>query len=349
MLTLAPEALGEVPEGHQDGLTLRAAVAIAMAVYRPHPRYLREQLESILAQTMTDWVCVMTWDSPIEDLDAELARTGVRADSRFVWIQNEQRLGHKKNFEQAIRLSAALDVRAIACADQDDRWHPDKLGILLRVLDEMPALGMVHSDMAIVYSRPESEQDSVGPLTAWTLEKRLPENADPACMLLRNHVTGCSLLMDVELARRFPAIPDAFDFHDHWFATVAACHGGIRPIRTALLLHRQHPHNVFGVRERESPIQVWRKLGSVAAMHAMVSDHAGYLARLRELRVRGLPCGVPKGLVSERWGRLGTFVYMVMVALRWARNDPLVARHSIKVAVGALCTRPGSSRVRRAP
>lgn len=341
MLTPALDAPGEKSECLQDGPTPRAVVAIAMAVYRPHPRYLHEQLESILAQTMTDWVCVMTWDSPIEELDVELALTGVRADPRFVWVQNPQRLGHKRNFEQAIRLSAALGVRAIACADQDDRWHPDKLGILLRALDGMPAMGMVHSDMAIVHSRPESDQDRVGPVTAWTLEKRLPENADPACMLLRNHVTGCSLLMDAELARRFPAIPDAFDFHDHWFATVAACRGGIRPIRMALLLHRQHPHNVFGVRERESPLRAWRRLGPVAALRAMVSDHAGYVARLRELHDRGLRCGVPDGLVSSRWGRLRTFLYMVRIALRWARHDPLVARQAIKVAVGALCARPG--------
>ena len=68
-------------------------VGIALAVYQPNPEWLAVQLASIAAQTHTEWVCVLTLDSPLSDIAAEPGLIPFLDDKRFTWIENPERLG----------------------------------------------------------------------------------------------------------------------------------------------------------------------------------------------------------------------------------------------------------------
>jgi len=312
------------------------AVAIAMAVHRPHPRYFREQLASIQAQTFRDWVCIMCWDSPIEEMAGVLAEAQVMSDRRFIIVQNPARLGHKKNFEKAIRAAVELDVRAIACSDQDDVWLPPKLQVLWDALENMPDMSLVHSDMRIIHSRPDSDEDTLAKETAWTLERRNPANVDPAFMLLRNNVSGCSMLMHATLARNYPIVPDAFAFHDHWFAVAAAHHGGIGHTRSALLLHRQHGGNTVGARRAPTVAHRIRQVGVRQVIRNMLAAHGAYLSRIEACRSQGLS---PMGQISkhhDRTFRIPFILTLCAYSLRHAYSDPFLAKEALKVAIGTL-------------
>src|ERR1043166_3411462 len=98
-------------------------LSIALCTYNG-AAFLREQLESIAAQTRTPDELVISDDQStdgtlrlIEEF-AETAGFPVRVSV------NESNLGTAKNFEKAISLCRG-DV--IMLSDQDDVWHSDRL------------------------------------------------------------------------------------------------------------------------------------------------------------------------------------------------------------------------------
>jgi len=110
-------------------LSAQAAIGIALAAYKPEPNFLYQQLQSIAFQTWTNWVCYISFDSPLAEIQNNNRFKEFFDDKRFVWSENEKPLGHRLNFEKAMNAVAGLGVEAIACCDQDDVWFPFKLAI----------------------------------------------------------------------------------------------------------------------------------------------------------------------------------------------------------------------------
>jgi hypothetical protein len=205
-------------------------IAICMATYEPDARLLEAQLESLLAQTDRDWVCV------ISD-DASPTPFAVPDDERFVVSRAGERRGFYGNFERAIGL-APPDCGLVALCDQDDRWHPDKLATLRAALG---GAAMVYSDQRLV--------DAGGRVLRGTLwEGRRNNHTDIASMLVANSVTGAATLFrrDVaELALPFPLTP-GMPFHDHWLGLVALAAGDVAYVDRPLYDYVQHAGAVFG-------------------------------------------------------------------------------------------------------
>lgn len=130
----------------------------------------------------------------------------------------------------------------MAFSDQDDEWLERKLEIGISELGAQGRLSLVHSDLEVV-----TNEGNLG--SAWKLEVRAVKKVDSKSLMLCNSVTGCTVLMDVELARRYPEIPDSFSFHDHWYAVVASLNGGVIGIEQKLVNYRIHDKNVVGVEE----------------------------------------------------------------------------------------------------
>lgn len=99
----------------------KRTLSVVMATYNGE-RYLREQLDSVYAQThLPDEVIVVddcSTDGTVEILEDYHQRYGLH------YIVNERNLRVNANFEKAIRL-ATCDY--IAPCDQDDVWFKDKL------------------------------------------------------------------------------------------------------------------------------------------------------------------------------------------------------------------------------
>jgi len=226
----------------EDKHTTAPLVGIALAVYRPVVGDFREQLASIRDQSHPSWLCFLTLDSPLAELRAEPSLAPFFEDARFVWHENPQRLGFKDNFARAIGLAVEAGARYVACSDQDDVWYPHKLATLVRAIESTPPLSVVHADMDVLVDGVKQER------SAWQLENRSIDRVDPTSLLVRNVVTGASMLMDAELARRFPSVPDDAVFHDHWYGLLASFHGGVHAVHERLHAYRQHGGNVVGVR-----------------------------------------------------------------------------------------------------
>jgi glycosyltransferase involved in cell wall biosynthesis len=191
-------------------------IAICMTTHEPEPERLRIQLDSIRAQTRDGWVCVISDDCSSDAAFAELERQ-VAGDGRFIVSRASERLGFLRNFERAICMAPAA-AGLISLADQDDRWHPDKLEVLTAALTAAPESLLAYSDVRIA--------DAAGRVLSETYFFERSNNArSMASMLIVNNVTGPAALFRRELletALPFPPSGTGQElYHDHWLVLCA--------------------------------------------------------------------------------------------------------------------------------
>ncbi|GAA3996808.1 hypothetical protein GCM10022247_16010 [Allokutzneria multivorans] len=217
-------------------------VAICMATYSPSREYLEQQLDSIRAQTHTNWVCVLCDDASPEPA-RKLIRELVGGDRRFVFVENDDNVGFYRNFERALMLVPA-DADAVALSDQDDVWDRDKIATLLAELAD-PEVRLAYSDMRLVDQDGRHLADSF-----W--HRRRNQCDDLLALAQLNTVTGGACLARADLVRErvLPFPPGTVSvFHDHWLAVAALGAGRIAFVDRPLYSYRQHGDAITGHRE----------------------------------------------------------------------------------------------------
>src|SRR4051794_25570709 len=215
----------------------RPLIAVCMATFEPPLELFARQIESIRAQTYPNWICVISDDCSSPDRLAEVRRV-LGEDKRLVLVPADRRLGFYKNFERALALAPA-EARYIGLADQDDRWHPDKLEVLAEELDAGAVLA--YSDTRVIDEEGRELSD-----TYWRY--RSNNHTDLTSLLITNSITGAAALFRRELAEAalpFPP-PHGDIFHDHWLALVAMVTGDIRYVDRPLYDYVQHSGAAIG-------------------------------------------------------------------------------------------------------
>jgi GT2 family glycosyltransferase len=186
-----------------------SSVGIALAAYQPYPIWFAEQLDSLVAQTHSNWHCVITMDSPLRDIQGAAQLQPYLGDPRFTWVENTERLGVRKNFEKAIRLAAQRDVDLIAFADQDDIWVPEKLAESVDAIKHSGPMSLVTTD-AYLFSEELILSETIASLHRITRTNLTIEE-----IIIYPSVTGLTVLVDADLVRLHPQIPAPMRYHDH--------------------------------------------------------------------------------------------------------------------------------------
>jgi glycosyltransferase involved in cell wall biosynthesis len=123
-------------------------VSFVMATRNDDPSFLAQAIESIKAQTYTDWELVVADDSDRKDtirvLDSYAAELG---ESRFRLLRSGRPLGLPRSINRAL---AAARGQLFARMDGDDLCLPDRLEAQVAYLMEHPDVGIVGSDIEIV-------------------------------------------------------------------------------------------------------------------------------------------------------------------------------------------------------
>lgn len=238
-------------------------VGIALAAYEPEPQWLAEQIGSIAAQSHDDWFCVVTLDSPLAPLREHAVLAQYLVDPRFTWIENPNRLGLRKNFERAIQEAVHRGAEVVAFSDQDDIWLPEKVATSLEEIRRRGPRTAVYCDAWILVEG-EDRTDTLHEHTiATTSELTIAER------IVIPQVSGFCMMIDAELLRRFPSIPEIVLHHDYWYALVAATHGGVFRIAKPLARYRQHSANTTGISS------IRRQHGwSIHASHSSIRERA---------------------------------------------------------------------------
>ncbi len=218
-------------------------ISVALCTYNGE-QYLREQLDSLLAQTYQNIEIIAVDDASTDGTVALLQECAAR-DPRLHVIVNPENMGLRKNFERAM---SACNGSFIAPCDQDDVWLPDKLAALIEVI----------GDRAAAYCDSEFVDEHLCPLhDAMSCHATPLSTDDPAMFAAGNFVSGHAMLFRRDILSRALPIPDAF-YYDWWLAAVSASAGGVVACRRQLVRYRLHGGNVTNVL-RDRPVQ--RKRG----------------------------------------------------------------------------------------
>lgn len=243
------------------GAALVKEIAVLLAAYRGEG-YLPQQLQSLAAQDDPAFTVLMRDDG---DPGATLAllEAAAKQDARFHLAKDQNtHLGAIRNFWD---LLAAADAPYIAFCDQDDVWHANRLSRCRAAMEQaetqygadVPLL--VHSDSRLVNADGQLLHESFFAHQGWRGDWN-----GLAPLLVQNHVTGCTLLMNAALRRLAlqHGDPDTMVMHDWFLAQTAAAFGHVVFIPEALIDYRQHAANVKGASRRGLLARGVRALGA---------------------------------------------------------------------------------------
>ncbi|MCK5360822.1 MAG: glycosyltransferase [Gammaproteobacteria bacterium] len=212
-------------------------IMICMACWEPDPDRFVRQINSIKAQTLKSWHCIINDDASSDESWLRVQEI-IADDSRFSLFRNEENLGFYANFEVALS-RVPEDVEYIALADQDDDWYPQKLETCVQAFADKTSL--VYCDMRVV-----DEKGEVIAETYWSGRKNNFIDAD--VLFLANTVTGAASVFRRELLEAILPFPQPVGqvFHDHWIACVARCQGELAYVDQALYDYYQYGSSVIG-------------------------------------------------------------------------------------------------------
>lgn len=218
-------------------------IAILLSTFEGEP-YLGEQLASFLAQTHRDWMLYWRDDGSSDGTVAMLdAFAQGPAAGRVVPLPvPEGRRGAIESFMRLLREALAMepDLEALAFADQDDVWLPEKLA---RGRD---ALALVPAQTPALYCARQVLVDE----RLRRIGVSFPISQEPGfpAALAQNVATGCTVMLNRAAGALIAASePPPSTMHDWWsYLLVAAAGGRLLPDDTPVVLYRQHASNLVG-------------------------------------------------------------------------------------------------------
>lgn len=244
-------------------------IDILMALYNGE-RYLAEQLDSILNQSITEWRLVLV-DDCSKDRTPEIAREyAERYPGKITFYRRENNLGSaQKSFFDMLQYSSAEYVMT---SDQDDYWLADKLKVTLEKMKEIEAEHgsdvplLVHTDLRVVDAELHTIHESM--FRAQNLDSR--RDALPQ-LLAQNIVSGCTEMFNRALVDTITKIPQHAVMHDWWYALVAGAFGAVGFVNQPTILYRQHGGNEVGAKDvRSVQYNVERANDPVGARRSLI-------------------------------------------------------------------------------
>ena len=218
--------------------------------------FLSEQLDSILQQSFTDFIIVARDDGSVDRTRGILTQYAAEHAGRFFILPYEgSNLGAKASFAALMQYvlehksELGLTRAYMMFADQDDIWAANKIEIEFKSMllletgngYRMPAL--VHSDLEVVDF--EGKRIAASYIAYQGLQRQRDSLVN---QVQSNLVTGCTAVINEELALKALPIPDQAIMHDWWIAIAAVAYGRRLFIDQCLVRYRQHGRNTIGAK-----------------------------------------------------------------------------------------------------
>jgi glycosyltransferase involved in cell wall biosynthesis len=234
-------------------------VSICLATYNGG-KYLKEQLDSIFAQSNTSWKLLIRDDGSIDNSLGIIEDYTIKYPNKITLITDKDgRIGPCMSFA---RLLDRANTEYIMFCDQDDVWLPNKIELTLNAMKQaeqaypdQPLL--VHTDLKVVDSNLNTICDSM-----WRYQRLSPEIGENLVKIMaQNVVTGCAMMINKKVKKVSTPIPKEAVMHDWWIAVNVAKHGKIMPVSIPSILYRQHVGNEKGA-QKTNVLQFAKKLPS---------------------------------------------------------------------------------------
>lgn len=233
-------------------------IQVLMSAYQGE-KYLREQLDSILAQTYKNME-ILVRDDGSTDATVDILKE-YAARKKLTYIKGKN-CGAAKSF---FRLLKKADRQAdyYALSDQDDVWEPDKLERAVRMLEQQDKKEKKGTWNGTVFEDKVRKDSKPCPLMYCSAlnvvdqnltflykegQERKTSDLSFGNAMVENCCTGCTIVFNralQELAAE-KRIPEC-SMHDWWLYLLASCFGKVLYDPEARILYRQHEHNVIGM------------------------------------------------------------------------------------------------------
>lgn len=289
--------------------------------------YLREQLDSIYAQTLLPYEVIVCDDGSTDETPAILDEYAQRYG--LIWHTNPTPLGINRNFIQAIRLCHGDYV---ALSDQDDVWLPHKLEQTYRQLTLLP------NGPAVVSTQATDVDADLQPFSSL---RRYPVNQRLSSSILMNTCSqGCTLMMNRAFVDMFVALvethPEVTDLtvYDALIGIVAASVGTKYNLQESTLLYRHHSSNAMGQVHHHTQ----RELITLRPRlhYTLPDDRLACLEVLYPLLREHITCPQVHRLYSEAQ-RINTSSCLIMSLWRLLCMHDVPLRHKLRIITFSLC------------
>ena len=107
---------------------------------------LEESIDSLLAQTITDWQLIMCDDDSVDETYHVAMKYALKDPDKFIVIRNGKNMGLNYTLNQCLKYASG---EYIARMDGDDTCHPSRFEKELRFLEMHPHIAIVSTNMAL--------------------------------------------------------------------------------------------------------------------------------------------------------------------------------------------------------
>jgi glycosyltransferase involved in cell wall biosynthesis len=246
------------------------SVSVAMATYNG-ARHIQQQLDSLAAQSYPPAELVISDDRSEDDTLAIVQDFAETAPFPVALHVNSDRLGYRRNFMQAARLSRS---ELVAFCDQDDRWYPRKLAVIVEAFASPDVLLAYHNADVV-----DRDGTRLGSLSEYRAKRRINPPMSLGPWMYALGFTQVFRRSIVELSRFWPDsldhnVPDEPMAHDQWYFFVASVFGSIVYHHEPLVAYVQHGGNTYGLE---------RKHVAVSAIRFLTENRKGHIARYAQV------------------------------------------------------------------
>lgn len=214
------------------------SISIIIATYNGE-QYLREQLDSIIAQTFQPFEVIIqddySQDKTVSIINEYLLHLPIRLEI------NKKNIGYIRNFEYALS-QARGDY--IAICDQDDIWEANKLELLLSNIGDS---SLIYSNSLLV----DSDGNSLNRTLSDKLKNRFISTHSPLSFVYDNCVSAHAMLFSRSLLPQLFPFPKHLYF-DTWITANAASANGVHYLEQSLVKYRQHSTNTLSITQKAS-------------------------------------------------------------------------------------------------
>ena len=220
----------------------RLKTVVLMSTYNGE-KYIREQLDSILNQTIANQVQIYIRDDGSSDSTISIIEEYIAAGADII-LDKAENVGVIASFFELI--TTALEADYYSFADQDDVWLKEKLEAAVEKLSSKEQ--ECGKDTPLLYCGDTNLVD--GELN---LIKRESKNPRPSFgnALVENICTGCTAVINRALLEKIREnIPDTgkIIMHDWWLYLIAEAYGTTIYDNEPHMNYRQHGNNEWGAK-----------------------------------------------------------------------------------------------------
>jgi glycosyltransferase involved in cell wall biosynthesis len=202
-------------------------ISIAMATFNG-AEYLREQLDSINAQTHLPDELVVTDDGSTDETIDILQKFAEESRFEVKIYSNLRRLGYAGNFNRALQLCQG-DL--VFLSDQDDAWFRDKIELMVKRAWESRHNFVVMCDA-------ELTDGELNPCGITKLEQ-----IKAAGLPVSSFVMGCCVCVKAEFLAQILPIAADYPAHDNWIVRISNGLSRTLILEKPLQYYRRHSKN----------------------------------------------------------------------------------------------------------